>query len=561
MQLLTLDLNDPITLQTLWNRLIFITDQADIALGRTAFSPIVRENHDYVTVLLDAEGKSLAQCSLSIPAFIGSLPLAARHFLAAYPPERLEPGDVLFTNDAMIGTGHLPDVVMITPIFRHGRVVAYAGNIVHLPDVGGRPLSPEAADLFEEGIRLPILKLYKAGQPNQDVLDIIAWSVRIPQEVLGDIQSEVAANEVMGRELLAFMDEYGLDDLTPLTRAIHDRSERAMRRAIREWPNGSYSAELRLDGFDAEITLRTTVTVADESVHVDYAGSSPQVPFGINVMPHYRFAHSAYALKCLLDPETPNNEGAIAPITDSAPLGSILNPKPPAAGNARNLVGHTIPSLIFKALEGVVPERIMADSGSAPLWWLNCVGQDRQGRTVTSIQFMHGGQGGRAGLDGNDTISFPSNCRVTPVEMYERAVPMLMERKELIPDSGGAGQFRGGLSQRIVFRNVSDQPVRMYLGTERVSHAPFGVLGGGSGREGAVLKNGEPAFPKGRLALLPGERLTLETPGGGGWGRAEDRAPDLVAADLRQGLVTPEVAHTTYGVVSSDAPEQPPRQE
>jgi N-methylhydantoinase B len=537
-----LDLGDPITLQLLWNRLIFITDQADIALGRTAFSPVVRESHDYVTVLLDPRGSSLAQCSMSIPAFIGSLPMAARYFLGAYPPDTLEPGDVLFTNDAMIGTGHLNDATMITPIFRGHRLVAYAGNIAHMTDIGGRPHSSEAQDIFEEGIRVPILKIVKAGRPNQDVLDVIAASVRTPREVMGDIQSQLAANDVMARELLRFMDEYGLDDLTRLADTIHGRSERAMRRAIAAWPVGRYPAEVRLDGFDAEVLLRVTVHVRDDSIHVDYAGSSAQVPFGINVMPHYRYAHTAYALKCLLDPETPNNEGCLAPITDAAPLGSLFNPRPPAPGNGRNLIGHAIPSAIFKALEHVVPDRILADSGGAPIWIINCVAQAEDGRPLVAGQVMHGGLGGRAGLDGLDTLSFPSNCSVTAVEMFERAVPVLTEMKELIPDSGGAGEYRGGLGQRAVLRNISGRPMSIYLGSERVQHPCFGVLGGAPGRAGAVLRDGAPVFPKGRIPLAPGQRLTLETPGGGGWGDPSKRLVELVERDRREGLVTDATA-------------------
>lgn len=542
-----MDLNDPITLQVLWNRLAFITDQADIALGRTAFSSVVRESHDYVTVLLDSRGDALAQCTHSIPAFIGSLPAAAKHFLRAYPPERLAPGDVLFTNDAMIGTGHLNDVIMITPIFRKGKVVAYAGSIAHIADVGGRPHGPDAADLYEEGIRIPILKLYRDGKANQDVLDIVAASVRMPRETLGDLESQVAANAVMVRELLAFMDEYDLDDLDGLVAVIYGRSEQAMRQAIGRWPKGSFSAEARLDGFDHDIVLRVTVTVGDDSVHVDYAGSSPQVPFGINVMPHYRYAHSAYALKCLLDPATPNNAGCLLPITDSAPLGSLFNPRPPAAGNARNLIGHVIPSVIFRALQDVVPEEIQADSGGAPIWIVNCVAQRADGTPQIAVQVLHGGQGGRYGHDGNDTLSFPSNCSVTPVEMFERAVPVLVEEKDLICDSGGAGQFRGGLGQRVTLRNISGRPMHIYLGSERVRHPCFGVRGGRPGRAGAVLRDGEPVGPKGKIPLAPDGRLTLETPGGGGWGDPARRSPDMVAQDLRQGLVSPAQARAVYG--------------
>ncbi len=542
------DFNDPITLQVMWNRLIFIADQADNVLGRTAFSPIVRENHDYVTVLLDSRGRALAQCTWSIPVFITSLPAAAQnYFLKAYPPETLEPGDVLATNDPEIGTGHLPDVTMLTPIFKGGKVVAYAGSIAHLPDVGGRPLSPDATDIYEEGIRFPIIKLHKAGVPNKDALDIIASSVRLPTEVRGDLDSMVAANNVMGRELLRFMEEYDLDSVDELADSIHSRSEMQLRKAIKAWPNGTYRAEVKLDGFDSEVVLKAAVIVRDETVHVDYTGSSDQVLHGINVRTHYRYAHSVYALKCLLDPETPNNEGCITPFTDEAPLGSILNPHAYAAGNSRNLVGHVIPSLIFKALEGVVPERVQGDSGGAPIWAMNCLGQRNDGTQYGAIQNFHGGQGGRMNNDGLDTLSFPSNCRVTPIEMYELAVPVLTECKELIADSGGAGEFRGGLAQRSILKNISNNPMSVYMATERVKFPCFGVVEGHSGTAGRVFKNGVDHFPKGKVVLQPGESLGFETPGGGGWGKPSDRTTQDIEADLAEGFVTLEGVKAAYG--------------
>lgn len=542
------DFNDPINLQVMWNRLIFIADQADIVLGRTAFSPIVRENHDYVTVLLDSRGRALAQCTWSIPVFITSLPVAAqKYFLPKFPAESLQEGDVLATNDPEIGTGHLPDVIMITPIFKNGKVVAYAGSIAHLPDIGGAPLHSEASDIFEEGIRFPIVKLHKAGVPNQDVLDIIAASVRLPTEVMGDLESMVAANNVMGRELVKFLDEYGLDGIDELADAIHTRSEAQTRRAIRQWPNGTYSAEVLLDGYDTDVTLKASVIVRDDSIHIDYAGTSEQILHSINCRTNYRFAHSVYALKCLLDPDTPNNEGCITPITDEAPLGSILNPEQWTAGNSRNLIGHVIPSLIFKALEGVVPDKVMGDSGGAPIWAANCVGRRDNGTQYGSVQNFHGGQGARSEFDGLDTLSFPSNCRVTAIEMFEIAVPALTECKELIPDSGGAGKSRGGLGQRVVLRNLGRNPMNIYLASERVRHPCFGVVGGKSGTAGKVFRNGEPQFPKGKVVLKTGDRLEVETPGGGGWGKTSERSAAAIELDLAEGLITPQAARQIYG--------------
>jgi N-methylhydantoinase B len=508
----------------------------------------VRENHDYVTVLLDSRGRALAQCTWSIPVFITSLPVAAqKYFLPKFPAETLKEGDVLATNDPEIGTGHLPDVTMVTPIFKNGKVVAYAGSIAHLPDIGGRPLHSEASDIFEEGIRFPIVKLHEAGVPNRDVLDIIAASVRLPTEVMGDLESMVAANNVMGRELLKFLDEYDLDGIDELADAIHKRSEAQMRKAIRRLPNGTYAAEVLLDGYDTDVKLKASVMVRDESIHVDYTGSSDQVLHSINCRTNYRYAHSVYALKCLLDPDTPNNEGCISPITDEAPLGSILNPQHWTAGNSRNLIGHVIPSLIFKALESVVPDKVIGDSGGAPIWAANCVGQRDDGSQYGSVQNFHGGQGARAEFDGLDTLSFPSNCKVTAIEMFEIAVPVLTECKELIPDSGGAGKTRGGLGQRVVLRNIGRTPMSVYVASERVRHPCFGVVGGQSGTAGKVQKNGEPQFPKGKVILKTGERLEVDTPGGGGWGQASERAVASIELDLAEGLITRAAAKQVYG--------------
>jgi len=540
--------NDPITLQVMWNRLIFIADQADNVLGKTAFSPIVRENHDYVTVLLDSRGRALAQCTWSIPVFITSLPAAAqKFFLPAFPPATLVEGDVLATNDPEIGTGHLPDVTMITPIFRNGKIIAYAGSIAHMPDIGGRPLHSEASDIFEEGIRFPILKLHKAGRPNQDVLDIIAASVRMPVQVLGDLDSMVAANHVMGRELLRFMDDYGLEEIDTLADTIHARCEAQTRKAISQWPQGTYHAEMTLDGYEQDITLKAAVIIKQDSIHVDYSGTSPQILHSINCRAHYRYAHTVYALKCLLDPDTPNNEGCILPISDEAPLGSILNPESWTAGNSRNLVGHVIPSLIFKALQSIVPDKVMGDSGGAPIWAANCVGQHDDGSQYASVQNFHGGQGARSQFDGLDCLSFPSNCKVTAIEMYELAVPVLTECKELIKDSGGIGAARGGLGQRVVLRNLGQAVMSVYLASEHVRHPCFGVAGGGEGRAGQVLKNGENHFPKGKIVLKRGDHLTVETPGGGGWGKAAERPRALVARDIAQGLVSLDAAWRDYG--------------
>jgi N-methylhydantoinase B len=303
--------------------------------------------------------------------------------------------------------------------------------------------------------------------------------------------------------------------------------------------------------FDREVKLCAAVTVNDDSVHVDYAGSSEQVLFSINCRANYRYAHTVYALKCLLDPDTPNNQGCIVPITDEAPRGTILNPFPWAAGNSRNLIGHAIPSLIFKALEAVVPDKVIGDSGGAPIWSINCVGQRDDGTLYGAIQNFHGGLGARPDLDGLDTLSFPSNCKITAVEMFELAVPLITECKQLIPDSGGAGEFRGGLGQRAVVRNLAATPMSVYVASEHVNYPCFGVVEGQAGSAGKVLKNGVPHFPKGKIVLATGDRLAVETPGGGGWGRPERRRQEAVARDLAEGVISRTAAGRLYGLAAA----------
>jgi N-methylhydantoinase B len=531
--------HDPIELQMAWERLIFVADQADIALGQSAFSPIVRESHDYVTVLLDSEGSGLAQASHAIPSFIGTLPVTARAILSKFGADNLGEGDVIITNDPHIATGHLPDISMFTPIFRGGRLVAIAANVAHMPDIGGRPLSADAMDLVEEGIRIPPMKIYRAGAANDDLIEILRASVRMSDQVLGDLQGQIAANEIMRRELLKFMDELSLDSLAGLGGALYSRADASMRAGIAELKPGVYEAQMLLDGFDEDIRLCAAVRVGDGLIHVDYEGSSPQSSYGINCVPNYRFAHTAYALKCLLDPETPNNEGSLRALSDTAPRGSVLNPAEYAPVNARNLVGHAVPSVIFKALADVVGQRVQGDSGGGPMWSINCVGHDPSGRAFAALQFFHGGQGGRAGSDGLDTLSFPSNCRVTPVEMFEQLCPVVIEAKQLAEGSGGAGEYRGGLGQKAVIRNATEKPMTIFLCSERVRNPPFGVCGGEPGQPGSVLIDGQPCPLKGKLILEPGARLELRTPGGGGWGDPAARSPHLVEQDQELGLVSP----------------------
>jgi N-methylhydantoinase B len=527
---------DPVSLKILWDRLLAITDEAAATLTRTSFSTLVRESNDFACVLLDREGNSLAQNQVSIPSFIGTLPITVRHFLRRFPPETLIPGDVLVTNDPWLATGHLPDVSVMLPIFRYGRLIALAASVAHVPDIGGRIRSADAREIYEEGLRIPMTKLFSGGERNELLFEIVRNNVRVPDQVVGDILAQVAANELAAKRLVSLMNEQGLDDLTDLAWTIQRQSEQAMRRAIRALPDGDYRSEATPDGFDERLRIAMQLRVAGDEIVVDYAGSSPQIAHALNTVANYTFAYTAYAIKCVVSPGIPNNEGSFRPIRVVAPEGSLLNPRYPAAVGGRALIGHFLPAAVFSALAPVIPDAVQAPSGS-PLWCLTVAGQHR-GTRFAGAYFLNGGQGASARQDGISALSFPSNVANTPIEVMEAQAPLVIEQKALRPDSGGPGRQRGGLGQTLGVRFTGDEPTTVALLADRLHSPAAGLLGGGDGAAGSVLLNGQPINPKRMLLVQPGDRLALNTPGGGGYGPVAERDADARAEDRRAGLVS-----------------------
>lgn len=529
---------DPVLLKILWDRLLAITDEAAATLIRTAFSTLVRESNDFACVLLDREGRSLAQNQLSIPSFIGTLPITVRHFLRRFPPDTLIPGDVLVTNDPWLATGHLPDVSIVLPVFHQGRLIAITASVAHVPDIGGRIRSADAREIYEEGLRIPMTKLFSGGERNDLLFELVRSNVRVPDQVVGDILAQVAANELAAKRLVALMAEQGLDDLTDLAETIQRQSEQAMRRAIRALPDGDYRSEAIPDGFDERLRIEMRLRVSGDEIVVDYEGSSPQIAHALNTVANYTFAYTAYAIKCVVSPSIPNNEGSFRPIRVVAPEGSLLNPRYPAAVGGRALIGHFLPAAVFRALAPVVPDAVQAPSGS-PLWCLTVAGQ-HHGKRFAGAHFLNGGQGASARQDGISALSFPSNVANTPIEMMEAHAPLVIEQKSLRPNSGGPGRKRGGLGQTLAVRFVGDEPTTVALLADRLHEPAAGLLGGGDGATGSVLLNGAPINPKRMLIVQPGDRLVLATPGGGGFGPIEERSADTRAEDQRAGLVSDE---------------------
>jgi N-methylhydantoinase B len=534
---------DAVELELLWRRLISLVDEAAAALVRTSFSTLVRESYDFSCIVTDAQGQSLVQATESIPSFIGTLPATVKHFLRAYPPERLEPGDVLITNDLWLGTGHLPDITVAKPIFRDGRLVAFSASTAHAPDIGGKIRSPEPREVFEEGLQIPPLKLMRAGATDETLVAILRQNVRTPDQTLGDLWAQVVALDVMEDRLLALMRSYGLADLADLAAEIQGRCESAMRAAIASLPDGTYRSELKTDGLmETPVTIRLALTVRGDAIEMDYAGTDPQVDRAINCALCYTYAMSMYGVKLCTSPNLPNNEGAWRPITVRAPPGSIVNPQFPAPGGSRMLIGHYLPVLVLGCLGQVVPERVMAAAGS-PMWGMNQSGvrtaaDGGRAAPYANMFFYNGGMGGNARHDGLSCLSWPSNVSSTSIEISEHIAPLRFHHKRLRADSGGPGRHRGGLGQEILIEVLSDTPIAVSFLAERTLHPAFGIEGGMEGAPGALHINGRRSDPKRQHVLNRGDTVSLATPGGGGHGDPRTRDPALVAADVEAGYVT-----------------------
>ncbi|MFP6708217.1 MAG: hydantoinase B/oxoprolinase family protein, partial [Alphaproteobacteria bacterium] len=463
---------DPITVEILWTRLISVIDEAALILHRTSFSTVVRESHDYTCMVLAADGQSVAQATRSIPSFIGTLPMSVRAFLAKYPAETLRPGDVIISNDPWIGTGHLPDLTLAAPIYHGDTLVGFSGAIAHMADIGGRRRAPDNKDIYEEGLQIPILKLYEAGSRNETLHEIIRQNVRVPDEVSGDIHAMVGACQRMSAGVTGLLAEYAMADMSGLADRIIELSEAAMRRAIAQIPDGIYETVTGIDSFDSRLPLEMhcRMEVQGSELTVDFAGSSPQNPSPLNSVLGYTQAYSTYALKCVLLPDVPNNEGNFRPITITAPEGCFLNPRYPAAVEARATVGHYCTSAIFNTLAKALPDRVPAESGM-PLHGFAMSGWNED-RPFATILFFNGGQGARPDQDGISTLSFPTNVSTTPVEVLERVTPVRIRDKSLLPGSGGRGRFRGGLGQRVVMEITSPRPVTLAVLSQRLKFPP-----------------------------------------------------------------------------------------
>jgi N-methylhydantoinase B len=541
---------DPITLEVLWNRLIAVVNEQATALMRTSFTTVVRESGDLSAGVFDPRGYMIAQAVTGTPGHINSMATCIHHFLAVYPADTLRPGDVLITNDPQKTSGQLHDFTVISPIFNDdGALIAYFGSTCHAIDIGGRGLGADARSMYEEGLFVPITKWYDAGAPNAELVKIIRANVREPDQVLGDIHAQVAGNDVGGARLKEFMTEFGLASIEPLADEIIERSERAMRDAIATVPDGVYRHSGYSDGFDAPVRLEVTITKSGDGMHVDWAGTSPASPRGINVVLNYTHAYVTYALKCALCPDVPNNEGSFRPVTVTAPPGCLLNALPPAPVAGRHVIGHFLPGIVFGALAHVLPGRVIAE-GAANIWATQLTGTHPGGDPWTYVWFSCGGTGARPTSDGLHTTAFPSGVMGVPVEVIESVAPLIVYRREIAQDTGGAGRFRGGCGQHMEVGTRTDRPYNLGPIFDRTRVPAEGYEGGSQGALGAiVISDGRALQDKSQVGLSPDERFTLQLPGGGGYYDPYTRNVAAVLDDVLDGFVSVAAARSDYGVV------------
>jgi N-methylhydantoinase B len=556
-------MTDPITEELFRNSLAALGDEMVLTIYRTAYSGVLKNIMDYSAALCDAQGRLAAQ-GLALPGHLCSIPVALQAVLRHFGDDIAE-GDILINNDPYDGGMHLPDIFIFRPLFEEGRVIAYAATICHHTDVGGRVPGSNASDsteIYAEGLRIPPLKLYERGKPNTTLFRMIDRNVRVPGRVLGDIRSQLAACEIAARGMTDLVARYDAERVVTLMNATMDYSERLTRHCLSELPDGEATFTDWIDDDQIDIgkpiPLVCTVRKHGDAMEVDWTGSSPQVKGAINNTWSYTAAMSFTAVKSVLSINMPNNDGVFRPIKVIAPPGTITNGKLPAACAARGLTGFRGVDCCFGALAQLYPDRVYAasDGGNTGI---TIGGYDKELRPFIYVDFLSGCWGGRPwadGLDGNTSMF--ANMASFSVEVIEAENPLEVLDYEFVPDTGGAGKFRGGMSQRKTWRMLADEGI-LQVRADRQTHRPYGLQGGGPGAAGRnVLDPGLPTEEKLHAKLTmtfrKGQVFRHNLPGAGGWGDALTRDLSLVAKDLRDGLVTIEGAARDYGVVARGDP-------
>jgi len=529
-------------MQIMWNRLISVVEEQALTLVRTAFSTSVREAGDLSAGVFDRDGRMIAQAVTGTPGHVNTMAAAVPHFINDIGPERIYPGDIYITNDPWKGTGHLHDITVTTPVFVGEELIGFFASTAHVVDVGGRGYGPDAREVYEEGIRIPIMKWVERGELNHDLVNIVRTNVREADQVVGDIHGLAASNETGRRRLLDMLGEFNLGDMDGLADFIFARTRTATMEALTAVPHGTYRNSMPVDGYNDTITLAVELTVNGDGMHADFTGTSPLSEFGVNVPLTYAQAYFTYGMLVALAPELPNNYASLFPFTVSAPPGVILNAQDPDPVSVRHVFGHFVTDLCLGAIAPALPHVIPAE-GAGALWNFQASARSanpmKPRPPVELLMFNSGGTGARPTLDGLTATAFPSGVRTMSTEATEQVGPIVIWRKEIRENSGGAGQYRGGLGQVIEIEAADGYQFEFSAMFDRVVNPARGRAGGGDGAAGRVyLDDGTPFPTKGKQVVPPDRRLIMELPGGGGFGNPLDRDPDARANDRKQGYVS-----------------------
>lgn len=553
-------------LQVMWNRLLSVVEEQGQTLIRAAFSPIVRECGDISAGIFDFEGRMLAQAVTGTPGHINTMAEAVKTLRVRFPVESMRPGDIYMTNDPWLASGHLNDFLLLMPVYIGEQVIGFTSCTSHLVDLGGLGMGPEGSDVYDEGLLLPPCKLVDQGELNPLLMEIVRANSREPIANEGDIYALIACCESGATRLVAMMQDFGIETLDVLADYIIDTSRRGTLDAIAAIPSGTYRNKLIVDGYDAELELHCELTISKQGVTADFTGTSSCTNKGINVPLNYATAYTVFGLRCIIGPEIPNNAGSLEPFNVTAPDGCILNATRPAPVAMRHTLGQMTPDLVLGCLHQALPDEVPAEGASCmyDLPLRHTADGAMRGGQEFAVELVHnGGTGARPRADGLSATAFPSGVYGSQVEITEAVAPVIVWRRELLTDSGGAGEYRGGLGQHIELSSAIDQPFQVFLSVERIKNPAKGRAGGMPGKPGNISITGRTAGTAGSVSnetkevaiagksicrVEPGDRLLFDTPGGGGFGLPSLRQREKLQRDVVEGLVSPDAASSEYGL-------------
>jgi N-methylhydantoinase B len=544
--------------QVMWNRLISVVEEQAQALVRTAFSTSVREAGDLSAGVYNHKGEMLAQAVTGTPGHVNAMADAVGHFIRRIGRQSMYEGDIYITNDPWEGTGHKHDITVVTPSFHEGRLIGFFACTAHVTDIGGRGFGADANDVHEEGIAIPIMKFAERGETDRTLLSLIRANVRAPDQLVGDIHALATCNGIGHRRLIDMIREFSLSDLSGVSDFILSNSRAATLERINALKPGTADGHMRIDGYDEPIDLAVKVTIERDRIICDWTGTSGVDRKGINVPLVYTKAYACYALKCAIAPEIPNNAASLAPFEVTAPENTIVNALPPAPVALRHVIGHMVPDTVYGALDQLLPDLVPAEGAGCLCNFQLSMRPQRDappedGERAEVLTFNSGGSGARPTLDGMNATAFPSGVMTMPVEATEQVGPVIIWRKELRPDSGGAGRHRGGLGQfmEVGARDGHEFDISAML--DRVHHPARGRRGGKNGAPTVIARDDGTAMRgKGRQFVPAGARVQMAFPGGGGYGAPAERDPDQIRRDLALGYISAESAAQEYGLARDE---------